>query len=179
MYAIEESYLQPFNKVFQKVGSSGHWEIGTRSRGISMPGHPGHGFPQTPQDTLKTLSPELWARGPHKTSHSFDFSPREGCWECNNICIPKSRAIDPTAVLQRVDEQTVQNYISVCGAGKFVFQSYECCCATLPLHSSGGKQECGGSYACTEPFRAYSVPSSRGSEGKGCKYYFPRSQVQL
>lgn len=124
-----------------------------------MAGHPGLGHPQPLQDALKALSPELWAWGPHSTSHPYDFSPREGWWECNNICIPKSRAIDPTAVLQRVDEQTVQNYISVCGAGKFVFQSYECCCATLPLHSSGGKQECGGCHTRTEPFMAYSDPS--------------------
>lgn len=124
-----------------------------------MPGHPGLGHPQSLQGTLKTLSLELWAWGPHNTSHPYDFSPRESWWECNNICIPKSGVIDPTAVLQRVDEQTVQNYISVCGAGKFVFQSYECCCATFPLRSSGGKQECGGCHACTEPFMAYNDPS--------------------
>lgn len=61
------------------------------------------------------------------------FSPREDWREDNNICIPKSRMIDPAAVLQRVDDQAVQNYISVHGAGKFAFQSYERCCATLPL----------------------------------------------
>lgn len=169
MCAVGGSYLQPFNEVFQEVGLSGHWEIGTCPRDIPMPGHPAHGHLKSPQDTLKTLSPELWAWGPHTTSHSYDFSPREGWWKCNNICIPKSRAIDPTAVLQRVDEQTVQNYISVCGAGKFVFQSYECCCATLSLCSLGGKQECGGCHARAEPFTAYSDPSPQCSEGKGCK----------
>lgn len=141
-----------------------------------MSGHPRHGHLQPLQDTLKTLSLDLWAWGPHNTSHPYDFSPRESWWKCNNICIPKSRAIDPTAVLQCVDEQTVQTYISVCGAGEFVFQSYECCCAMPPLCSSGRKQEFGGCHACTELF---SDPSPQRSEGKGCKCYDPRSQVEL
>lgn len=80
--------------------------------------------------------------GPGSSQHlpsRMTFHPVEGRREYNNICIPKSRTIDPAAVLQCVDDQAVQNYISVHGAGKFVFQSYECCCATLPLRGPGRK----------------------------------------